>query len=175
MLSSCFDVSALLLWTKSFQSWCGAEMSHGLFGVALLFVEKSSVASESALELLQMHLYVECACARVLFSPCLHVSPMPFLWKSNSAAATGLHIPSSFDSIRSDLCIISLLPYANLAGPKYCSLTNPSFVFSRHTKHQSCFSTHATPTKSRARAHALATPLRPPWKQGAVWNWKLAD
>lgn len=76
---------------------------------------------------------------------CLHESPMPFLWKSNSAGATSLHIPSSFHSIQFDLCIISLLPYANLAGPKYCSLTNPSFVFSRHTKHQSCFSTHATP------------------------------
>lgn len=148
MLSSCFDVSALLLWTKSFQSWCGAEMSHGLFEVALFHVKKSSVASESVFSCVYLHLHVEC-----VFS-CLHLWPMPFLWKSNGAAATSLHIPSSFDSIRSDLCIISLLPYANLAGPKYCSLTNPSFVFSRHTKHQSCFSTHATPSKAvHARTH----------------------
>lgn len=70
---------------------------------------------------------------------------MPFLWKSNTAAATSLHIPPSFDSVQSGVCIISLVPYANLPGPKYCSLTNPSFVFSLHTKHQSCFSTHATP------------------------------
>lgn len=48
-----------------------------------------------------------------------------------------------FDSIQSTVCIITLVPYGNLLGPKYCSLTNPSFVFSRYTKHQSCFSTHA--------------------------------
>lgn len=48
-----------------------------------------------------------------------------------------------FDSIQSTVCIITLVPCGNLLGPKYCSLTNPSFVFRRYTKHQSCFSTHA--------------------------------
>lgn len=45
-----------------------------------------------------------------------------------------------FDSIQSTVCIITLVPCGNLLGPKYCSLTNPSFVFRGYTKHQSCFS-----------------------------------
>lgn len=49
-----------------------------------------------------------------------------------------------FDSVQSTVCIITPVPCGNLLGPKYCSLTNPSFVFSCYTKHQSCFSTHAT-------------------------------
>ena len=61
-----------------------------------------------------------------------------------------------FDSIQSTVCIITPVPYGNLLGPKYCSLTNPSFVFSRCTKHQSCFSTHAAhqpPTSSSVFTH----------------------
>lgn len=125
--------------------------TFGLFLVSCfsLIVKKSSAASQGGFSrCLHVHAFACGARARgcVRF-PCLHVSPMPFLWKSNTAAATSLHIPPSFDSVQSGVCIISLVPHANLPGPKYCSLTNPSFVFSRHTKHQSCFSTHATPTK----------------------------
>lgn len=50
-----------------------------------------------------------------------------------------------FDSIQSSVSIITQLPYANLWGPKYCGLTNPSFVFTCHTKHQSCFAYRRPP------------------------------
>lgn len=62
-----------------------------------------------------------------------------------------------FDSIQSSVSIITQLPYANLWGPKYCGLTNPSFVFTCHTKHQSCFCVRAAP---------LNLPAHPPipWK-----------
>ncbi len=74
-----------------------------------------------------------------------------------------------FDSIQSTVCIITLVPYGNLLGPKYCSLTNPSFVFSRYTKHQSCFSTlsahqppHPHPLASQKRTHTHPTNHAPP-------------
>lgn len=126
--------------------WCQTFCWVGVRGVAFVFsiVQKSSVASQSDSDCLRRVYMGSARGGHVRFS-CLRVSPMPFLWKSNTAAATSLHIPPSFDSVQSGVCIISLVPYANLPGPKYCSLTNPSFVFSLHTKHQSCFSTHATP------------------------------
>ena len=98
-----------------------------------------------------------------------------------------------FDSIQSTVCIITLVPYGNLLGPKYCSLTNPSFVFSRYTKHQSCFSTHAVHHPTPPHTHTPSntptlppnththnptpptTPLPTPQKHRAVWNRKLAD
>ena len=87
-----------------------------------------------------------------------------------------------FDSIQSTVCIITPVPYGNLLGPKYCSLTNPSFVFSRYTKHQSCFSTHAAhqPPHTPALPPHTLPPHQPrpsplPQKYRAVWNRKLAD
>lgn len=76
-----------------------------------------------------------CICARV-------TSPISMEIKHCSSHKF-THSPC-FDSIQSTVCIITLVPYGNLLGPKYCSLTNPSFVFSRYTKHQSYSGTHTT-------------------------------
>lgn len=56
-----------------------------------------------------------------------------------------VYSPPCFDSIQSSVCIITRPPYANLRGPKYCGLTNPSFVFTCHTKHQSLLCLQAAP------------------------------
>lgn len=87
------------------------------------------------------------------------------------------HSPS-FDSIQSTVCIITLVLYGNLLGPKYCGLTNPSFVFSRYTKHQSFFSTHGTHQTpsflpSRVCSHTYTyitshTPTNSPTTQSSV-------
>lgn len=66
-----------------------------------------------------------------------------------------------FDSIQSTVCIITPVLYGNLVGPKYCSLTNPSFVFSLSTKHQSCFSTHAAHPPPTFPAHTRSRPPHP--------------
>lgn len=109
-----------------------------------------------------------CSCLGMsLCLPILHVSVRvslpPFLWKSNTAAAaTSLHIPPVFDSIQSTVCIITLVPYGNLLGPKYCSLTNHSFVFSRYTKHQSCFRTHTTQQSAYGQTPLLSLHTQTP-------------
>lgn len=91
-------------------------------------------------------------CARLHF-PGVHVSPPPFpisMEIKQCGRHQFTHSPC-FDFIQSTVCIITPVPYANLLGPKYCALTNPSFVFSRYTKHQSHFCTHK-------HAHKKTTP-----------------
>lgn len=85
-----------------------------------------------------------------------------------------------FDFIQSTVCIITPVPYANLLGPKYCALTNPSFVFSCYTKHQSHFCTHKhahkkttpqphTPIRLHTHTHMRTQQRKPrPYPQSSV-------
>lgn len=142
-----------------------------VWGCYFFSLKKLSVPSQSAFRRrLRAHAFTWGVC-RVPFLPPVRACHQRHFYGNQTLQQPQVYtFPPSFDSVQSGVCIISPVLYANLAAPKYCSLTNPSFVFSCYTKHQSCFSTHATPpTPLPIRVHVLP---HPPWKQGAVWKWK---
>lgn len=99
-----------------------------------------------------------CSAARVCtlaFPRCARVTPpFPISMEIEQCGRHQFTHSPCFDFIQSTVCIITPVPYANLLGPKYCALTNPSFVFSCYTKHQSHFCTH-----KHARTHTKKQPL----------------
>lgn len=110
----------------------------------------------------------QCVWAHIFLCSCICAPTSISMEIKRDGGLKFTHSPC-FDSIQSTVCIITLVLYGNLLGPKYCSLTNPSFVFCLYTKHQSCFSTHAAHqpplclfTGARTRAHTHTDTHTPP-------------